>query len=64
MRFCLSGVILTAKAVLDAKPDASERRSSGGTGRRALPLLHTHAHGAGHSKVCRREPVNTPAVNS
>jgi nicotinate dehydrogenase subunit A len=23
--FCLSGVILTAKAVLDAKPDASDR---------------------------------------
>ena len=44
--FCLSGVILTAKAFLDQNPKADRRADSAGAVGRAVPLLRAHAHAA------------------
>ena len=49
--FCLSGVILTAKAFLDQNPKASECRDPAGALRRAVPLLYAHADAARHQPL-------------
>ncbi len=51
--FCLSGVILTAKAVLDIKPDAADQEIREALGGVCVSLLRSHAHDAGNSKVRR-----------
>ena len=51
--FCLSGVILTAKAVLDVKPNASDAEDSRFPGRRLVPLFCAHSHVAGNPKIRR-----------
>lgn len=60
--FCLSGVILTAKAVLDAKPDASDediRIALGGILCRCF--THTRMHRAIRKYADTRKPETVPA---
>jgi nicotinate dehydrogenase subunit A len=50
--YCLSGVILTAKALLEAKPDATDQEICEALGGRAVLLFCAHAHGACCSPLC------------
>jgi nicotinate dehydrogenase subunit A len=49
--FCLSGVILTAKAFLDEHPKGGRSRGQAGDVRRAVPLLHAYPDAGGRSAL-------------
>ncbi len=53
--FCLSGVILTAKAVLDQKPARVRRGNPDGFGRRSVPLLYPPSHVPRNPEIRRCE---------
>ena len=51
--FCLNGVILTAKALLDREPEGERRADPGGAVGRALPLLRARPHACAPSSATR-----------
>ena len=59
--FCVNGVIMTAKALLDRKPKAADARNPAGDVRRAVPLRRATSGCCAPSSDTRRETHEAPA---